>query len=66
MLAGEKQSYLMEKRCVRKDGSLVWINLTDELVRHASGDPKYFISVVQDMTERKHLEEQFLQAQKII
>lgn len=65
MLAGEMQSCLMEKRYVRKDGSLVWINLTDALVRHPSGDPKYFISVVQDITERKHLEEQFLQAQKM-
>jgi len=65
MLTGEIQSYLMEKRYVRKDGSLVWINLTDALVRHSSGDPKYFISVVQDITERKHLEEQFLQAQKM-
>jgi two-component system cell cycle sensor histidine kinase/response regulator CckA len=65
VLAGEIQSYSMEKRYVRKDGSLVWINLTDALVRHSSGDPKYFISVVQDITERKHLEEQFLQAQKM-
>jgi len=45
MLAGEIQSYLMEKRYVRRDGSLVWVNLTDSLVRHSSGDPKYFISV---------------------
>lgn len=65
MLAGETQSYLMEKRYVRKDGALVWVNLTDALVRHSSGDPKYFISVVQDITERKHLEDQFLQAQKM-
>jgi PAS domain S-box-containing protein len=65
MLAGEIQSYLMEKRYVRKDGSLVWINLTDALVRTSSGDPTYFISVVQDITERKQLEEQLLQAQKM-
>src|SRR5579864_3993702 len=65
MLAGEIQTYSMEKRYVRKDGSLVWVNLTDALVRHSSGDPKYFISVVQDLTGRKHLEEQFLQAQKM-
>jgi two-component system cell cycle sensor histidine kinase/response regulator CckA len=65
MLAGETQSCLMEKRFVRKDGSLVWVNLTDALVRHSSGDPKYFISVVQDITGRKHLEGQLLQAQKM-
>jgi two-component system cell cycle sensor histidine kinase/response regulator CckA len=65
MLAGEIQTYSIEKRYVRKDGSLVWVNLTDALVRHSSGEPKYFISVVQDITERKHLEEQFLQAQKM-
>ena len=39
-LAGEIETYAMEKRYVRKDGSLVWINLTVSLVRHADGTPK--------------------------
>jgi two-component system, cell cycle sensor histidine kinase and response regulator CckA len=65
MLAGEIELHSIEKRYVRKDGTLIWVNLTNALVYHPSGEPKYFISVVQDITERKHLEGQFLQAQKM-
>ena len=56
VLAGEIQSYFMEKRYVRKDGTLVWIHLTVSLVREAAGAPKYFISVVQDISLRKRAE----------
>ena len=65
MLAGEIELPSIEKRYVRKDGTLIWVNLTNALLYHPSGEPKYFISVVQDITERKHLEGQFLQAQKM-
>jgi PAS domain S-box-containing protein len=53
LLAGEIQTYAMEKRYFRKDRSLVWINLTVSLVRTPQGQPKYFISVVEDITEQK-------------
>src|SRR6185295_17084276 len=57
-------SYTMEKRYVRKDGSLVWINLTVALVRETSGEPKYFISVVENISERKHAEEALRRAEQ--
>lgn len=53
MLTGERQTFSMEKRYVRKDGQLVWINLTVALVKHPDGTPDYFISVVEDIHERK-------------
>jgi PAS domain S-box-containing protein len=53
LLAGEIETYSMEKRYFRKDRSLVWINLTVSLVRTPQGQPKYFISVVEDITEQK-------------
>ena len=58
MLRGESQIYSMEKRYVRKDGSLVWTNLTVSLVREDSGEPGYFISVIEDISERKRVEEE--------
>lgn len=58
MLAGEIQTYSLEKRYLRKDGSVVWINLTVALVREATGKPKYFISVVEDITVRKRIQEE--------
>ncbi len=56
MLAGEIDTYSMEKRYRRKDGSLVWINLTVALVWKADGAPDYFISVVEDIQRRKQVE----------
>jgi PAS domain S-box-containing protein len=53
MLDGKIQTYSMEKRYFRKDGSVVWIDLTVSIVREPSGRPKYFISVVQDIDARK-------------
>jgi PAS domain S-box-containing protein len=58
MLLNQLQSYSMEKRYIRKDGSLVWINLTVSLVRDKGGSPKYFISVVEDISIRKQAENQ--------
>jgi|GEM_PF-1316885 len=58
ILAGEIQAYSLEKRYIRKDGSIVWIYLTVSIVRHALGDyPEYLISVTEDITERKRAEE---------
>jgi len=57
ILAAEIQTYAVEKRYIRKDTSLVWINLTVSLVRTPLGEPEYFIAVVEDITERKQTEE---------
>jgi PAS domain S-box-containing protein len=53
MLDGKIETYSMEKRYFRKDGSVAWVDLTVSLVREPSGRPKYFISVVQDIDARK-------------
>jgi PAS domain S-box-containing protein len=56
LLAGKIHTYSMEKRYIRKDGSLIWIGLTASLVRQSGGTPDYFISVVQDISDRKAAE----------
>jgi PAS domain S-box-containing protein len=61
VLAGSRESYAMEKRYRRKDGALVWVDLTVSLVRTASGEPRHFISVVEDITERKRADERVRQ-----
>jgi PAS domain S-box-containing protein len=55
-LNGEADNYFIEKRYVRKDGGIVWANLTVGCVRKVDGKVDYFISVVQDITDRKHAE----------
>jgi PAS domain S-box-containing protein len=57
LLAGELRIYSTEKRYLRKDSSVVWINLTVSAVVDTSGQMKYFIAVVEDVTERKKAEE---------
>ncbi len=58
-LAGEIETYAMEKRYIRSDGSAVWVNLTTSLVREAQTQaPLYFISVVENISKRKRAEEQ--------
>ncbi|MEO8594461.1 MAG: PAS domain S-box protein [Candidatus Solibacter sp.] len=64
-LAGELATYAMEKRYIRKDGSLIWIQLTVAVARGLKNEPQYFISIVEDVDERKHLEEQLRQSQKM-
>ena len=58
LLADELRTYTMEKRYLRRDGSIVWVNLTVSLVRDASGEPAYFIAVVEDISVRKQTEEE--------
>lgn len=58
MLVNQIDSYSLEKRYIRKDGSIVWGNLCVALVRSADGTPDYFISVVEDISRRKQAEAQ--------
>jgi PAS domain S-box-containing protein len=57
-LVGEAESYSIEKRYVRKDGGIMWASLTVGCVRQTDGGVDYFVSVIQDITERKRAEEQ--------
>jgi PAS domain S-box-containing protein len=57
LLTGEIQTYQMEKRYLHRDGHVVWISLNVSLMRDAEGFPLYFISQMQDITERKQAEE---------
>jgi PAS domain S-box-containing protein len=58
LMVGEIGTYSMEQRYFRQDGSIVWVKFTVSLVREPSGEPKYFIAVVEDVTERKRDHEQ--------
>jgi len=54
---GELEGYKIEKRYFRKEGTLIWAQLTASLQRAEDGSPLYCISVVEDITERKRAEE---------
>ena len=52
----------LEKRYVRKDGSVIWAELSASLQRDAAGKPAYIIVVIQDISERKRLEAELREA----
>ncbi len=52
-IEGPSSEYTMEKRYMRKDGSIVWASVTISFVRDESGRPLYTIGVIEDITERK-------------
>lgn len=56
LLAREIQTYQLEKRYFHKQGFIVWILLSVSLVRDRHGSPLYFVSQIQDITERKRAE----------
>ena len=56
LLVGDIDVHTMEKRYFRKDGSVVWIELTVSLVRDSARAPKYFIAVVADISRRREAE----------
>ena len=58
MLKGEIDSYHMEKRYLRKDGSPVWVKFTRSCIRGAQGAADYFIAVIEDISKQKRAEEQ--------
>jgi PAS domain S-box-containing protein len=52
-LDGEIDHYELEKRYFRKDGRIIWAFVTVSVVRDEQGQPLYFVSQLQDLTERK-------------
>jgi len=50
LVAGQIANFHMEKRFVRRDGSVVWAKLSVSLVRDSAGRPLHFVSQVEDVT----------------
>jgi PAS domain S-box-containing protein len=64
VLAGELSKYSLEKRYVRKDGSLVWVETTVSLRTAADGRPLHFIGSVEDISERKRAQRALREADR--
>ena len=54
---GDLDEYAIEKRYVRKDGRVIWVQVNGTIVRGPEGDFRYGIRMVQDVTERKTAEQ---------
>lgn len=56
-LAGQRQVFKREKHYIHKDGHAVWINLTATLRRDETCSPSQFICIIEEIGERKAMEE---------
>jgi PAS domain S-box-containing protein len=57
LVAGKRDKYEIEKRYLKKGGGVVWGLLTVSLVKDRHGCPVYAVGMVQDITERKRVEQ---------
>ena len=57
--------YRLQKRYVKKNGEILWINLTASVVCDADGRPLCGLAMVEDMTEVRRTQEEALASQKL-
>ncbi|MFV9484959.1 PAS domain S-box protein [Christiangramia sp. ASW11-125] len=63
LFAGEIQTFQMEKRYFRKDGSLLWANTSVTAVPDDNGVTEYLVATVEDITERKEASNKLKQSE---
>jgi PAS domain S-box-containing protein len=55
---GDIDSYAAEKRVVRADGSIIHVHISSSSVRDENGRFRFGVRVLQDVTERRRMEEE--------
>src|SRR5215210_532433 len=58
LLAGKRDSFRMEKRYVRKDGSVMWGRLSVSRIEGTEDEPAFAVGVVEDITEHREAAQQ--------
>lgn len=66
MLAGEIQTYTSRRPFIRKDGSTIWTQRHISLVRDAAGHPLYFLRLIEDVSERKVIEDKLHRERQLL
>ena len=61
VMARRIEGYSLDKRFLRSDGTLVYASVSTHCVRRPNGIVDHFVTVVQDITERKQAEEHIRQ-----
>ncbi|MFQ3617982.1 MAG: diguanylate cyclase [Cyanobacteriota bacterium] len=62
LIDGEKNSFQIEKRYIRKDGEIIWALLSVSLVRDSQQNPLYLLAQMQNITRQKQAEELLIRA----
>ena len=64
VLAGDIRTYQMEKRYLHKDGHVVWTLLSVSVVHDEEDEPLYFVSQIQDVSDRKKFEKRIIESEQ--
>ena len=56
VVRGEAPAYRLEKRYVRKDGTLAWVNVNMTVIRDTTGQPARTVATIEDITARRQVE----------
>jgi two-component system, cell cycle sensor histidine kinase and response regulator CckA len=65
LISGARDYYQVERRYIRKGGGFFWGLTNVSLLRNGTGEPEFTIFMIEDITERKQLENQLFQSQKM-
>ncbi|MBJ7898908.1 MAG: PAS domain S-box protein [Cyanobacteria bacterium RI_101] len=57
VLAGEREGYEMDKRFIHKDGHIIYAQISVQCLRREDGSLDFFVAMVQDISDRKQMEE---------
>ncbi|MFO1198455.1 MAG: PAS domain S-box protein [Burkholderiaceae bacterium] len=55
LFRGGQHQHAVQKRYLTRGGQVAWVNVASAPVREPGGEPKYLVSVVEDITERKRI-----------
>jgi two-component system cell cycle sensor histidine kinase/response regulator CckA len=65
-LASVAPPFTFEKRYFHADGHEVWTRILSSLVRDEQGEPLYFVTQIEDISERKQMEEEIRRASTVL
>jgi PAS domain S-box-containing protein len=66
LISGDLESFQLEKRYLRKDGTTVWGLVSSTVIRDTNGRPLHFVTQIQDISERKRMENELMQSEALL
>ncbi|HEX7467123.1 MAG TPA: PAS domain S-box protein, partial [Methanobacterium sp.] len=58
LVNGSLNQHKAQKRYIRKDGEIIWVNISLTMIRDPQGEPLHFLAMMEDITQTKHSEEE--------